>query len=135
MEVRSREEILEELKLIIAEITGYDPEELHEEDSLSEDIGIESFDIVDINFRVEETFGVEMGDKVFWNFRDLFGDPDLIDENNNLTLAGIQEVKRRVPNLDPDGTLENRGTVNFSDMLAQVKVRHFVDFLEQSQRG
>ena len=128
----SREEVREKLCEIIAEITGFEPEEIKEGDSLSEDIGIESFDIVDINFRVEEVFGVQIGDGAFWNFRDIFENPDLIDENNVLTVKGIQEIKRRVPNLDTTNEIEKLGSIPFMEMLAAVKVGHFVDYIHMN---
>ena len=131
----SRSEVSDKLKEIIAEVTGFEPDEIGDDDSLSEDIGIESFDIVDINFRVEEVFGVEMGEGVFWNVRNMFEDPELIDENNMLTAKGIQEIKKRVPNIDDGGEIEAGGNVSFTDMLAKIRVRHFIDFLEKSIAG
>ena len=125
----SKAEVLEKLCEIIAEITGFEPEEINEGDSLSGDIGIESFDIVDINFRVEEVFGVQVGEGSFWNFRDIFENPDLIDENNVLTLKGIQEIKRRVPNLDTTNEIERSGKIPFMEMLAAVRVDNFVDYI------
>jgi acyl carrier protein len=127
-----RKEISEKLKEIIAEITGFEPEEIDDDSSLSEDIGIESFDIVDINFSVEEVFGVEMGDGVFWNVRDIFEKPELIDENNVLTLEGILEIKRRIPNVDPDNEIESKASIGFTEMLAAIKVKNFIDFLEKN---
>ena len=128
----SKGEVLEKLCEIIAEITGFEPEEINEGDSMSEDIGIESFDIVDINFRVEEVFGVQVGEKAFWNFRDIFENPDLIDENNVLTLKGIQEIKRRVPNIDTTNEIERLGKIPFMEMLAAVKVGNFVDYIHMN---
>ncbi len=128
----SREEVLEKLCEIIAEITGFDPEEIEEGASLSEDIGIESFDIVDINFRVEEVFGVQVGEVSFLNFRDIFENSELIDENNVLTLKGIQEIKRRVPNLDTTNEIERSGKITFMEMLAAVKVGNFVDYIHMN---
>lgn len=129
----TRQEISAQLKEIIAEITGFEPEEIADADSLSEDIGIESFDIVDINFRVEEVFGLEMGEGKFWNLRDIFENQELIDENNILTVAGIREIKGRVPNLDSDGRVEAKGSIPFTEMLALIKVENFIDFIEQNQ--
>ena len=126
----SKEEVEAKLAEIIAEVTGFEPEEIQAEDSLSEDIGIESFDIVDINFRVEQVFGVKIGDGMFCNFRDIFENPKLIDENNFLTPEGIQEMKRRIPDLDSSNEIENEGQISFAAMLAQVKVHHFVHFIE-----
>ena len=131
----SRSEVSDKLKEIIAEVTGFEPDEIGDDDSLSEDIGIESFDIVDINFRVEEVFGVEMGEGVFWNVRNMFEDPELIDENNMLTVKGIREIKKRVPNIDDGGEIEAEGKISFTDMLAKIRVRHFIDFLEKSIAG
>ncbi len=129
----SREELSQKLKDIIAEVTGFETEEIGDNDSLSEDIGIESFDIVDINFRVEEVFGIKMGEDTFWNFRGIFENPELIDENNTLTLEGIRDFKRRVPNLDISGEIEKSAKIGFTEMLGKVRVSHFIDFLEMSQ--
>ena len=129
----TREQVFEELSVIIAEITGFEPEEISRDGSLIEDIGIESFDMVDITFRVEEVFGIQIGKKSFWNFGDIFENPDLIDENNLLTLKGIQEMKSRVPDLDSDNTIENQGQISFMDMFAAIKVYHFVEFIYLNQ--
>jgi acyl carrier protein len=129
----SREEISSKLKVIIAEVTGFEPEEVSDDNSLSEDIGVESFDIVDINFRIEEEFGVKMGEQTFWNLKDMFENPELIDENNKLTLKGIQEMKRRIPNLDVSNDIEKTGAINFVEMLAEVRVKNLIDFIEMNQ--
>jgi len=128
----TKEDIFDRLSNIIAEVTGFEPEEISEEDSLSEDIGIESFDIVDINFRVEEVFGVQIGPGTFWNFKDMFENPEWIDENNLLTLKGIQEMKKRIPNLDKSNHIEltRSGNISFTEMLGIVKVKHFVVYIQ-----
>jgi acyl carrier protein len=52
-----RVEILEELKTIIVETRGVDEEEVIETATLFEGLGLESIDVLEISFRMEESFG------------------------------------------------------------------------------
>ena len=52
-----RNEILGELRTIIVETRGVDEDEVIENATLFEDLGLESIDFLEISFRMEESFG------------------------------------------------------------------------------
>ncbi len=58
---------MEERKLleIIAEYTNYAPEELKEEMSFADDLGIDSLDLAQIIMAVEDEYDVELDEEVF----------------------------------------------------------------------
>ena len=66
-----REEVFRKLAEIISEVTDVPIEDIHEDASCSEDIGVESFDIMDINFRIEQVFGLDIESDSFWNLKTL----------------------------------------------------------------
>ncbi len=129
---RQREEIYNKVVEIICEVTGLDGEDITMESSCAEDIGIESFDIVDINFRLEDVFDIVIEENSFWSIRDILENPDLINENNMLTSSGILEIKNRIPNLEIPVEIEDAGEMPITEMLNFLKVENIVDFIELS---
>lgn len=59
----TREEVEETLKGILMDALGVDEEKVVPEASLVHDLGAESIDFLDIGFRVQQTFGVELPNK------------------------------------------------------------------------
>lgn len=59
----TREEVESALKEILTDALGIDREKLVSEASLVHDLGVESIDFLDIGFRVQQTFGVELPNK------------------------------------------------------------------------
>ena len=59
----TREEVEETLKGILMDALGVDGEKVVPEASLVHDLGAESIDFLDIGFRVQQTFGVELPNK------------------------------------------------------------------------
>lgn len=59
----TREEVEKTLKEILVDALGVDEEKVGPEASLVHDLGAESIDFLDIGFRVQQTFGVELPNK------------------------------------------------------------------------
>ncbi|MGH7831193.1 MAG: acyl carrier protein [Candidatus Binatia bacterium] len=59
----TREEVESTLKEILTDALGIESEKLVPEASLVHDLGVESIDFLDIGFRVQQTFGVELPNK------------------------------------------------------------------------
>lgn len=59
----TREEVEKTLKEILIDALGVDEEKIVPEASLVHDLGAESIDFLDIGFRVQQTFGVELPNK------------------------------------------------------------------------
>lgn len=52
--------MLEKMKEIIAEFSEFNPEEINEETTLRGDLGLNSFDLVNMTVMIEEEYGVEI---------------------------------------------------------------------------
>jgi acyl carrier protein len=57
----SEEQVLEKVRAIVIDALRVDPKSVTRQSDLLRDFGAESIDIVDIRFRVEDTFGFKFG--------------------------------------------------------------------------
>lgn len=92
-----REEVERELKNMLVDALGVDEDRVVPEASLVHDLGAESIDFLDIGFRVQQTFGVELPNKAIqdkvlsWrNFREI---GRLIEERYGAQLSA-QDIKQ-----------------------------------------
>jgi len=60
----SRDRVIEDVKRIVGEQMGIDPEKLRETDDLESDVGCDSLDVVEIGMETEEHFDVPVPDDV-----------------------------------------------------------------------
>jgi acyl carrier protein len=59
----TREEIFEQVKEVIADRLGVDPDEIKMESRLIEDLGADSLDNAELVMNLEEKFGIEIPDE------------------------------------------------------------------------
>ncbi len=55
--------ILEEVRRIVADVLSLDPEDITEEKAFAEDLGADSLDQVEIIMQMEDTFNIEIQDE------------------------------------------------------------------------
>ena len=95
-----REEILSKVTTSLVDALGVDEEEVSLEASLTEDLGAESIDFLDIVFRLEKTFGIKIprGDLFPEN---LLSSPEYV-KDGKLTEGGLAVLREKMPyaNLD-----------------------------------
>ncbi|MCP2256695.1 acyl carrier protein [Streptoalloteichus tenebrarius] len=65
----SNEDILKELKAIVEEVAGVDPEEVTEEKSFVDDLDVDSLSMVEIAVQAEDKFGVKIPDDQLANLK------------------------------------------------------------------
>lgn len=100
----SDERIMEEIKDAIAETTGVNKGDIEPGSSLVEDLGVLSLDFLDVNFRLEQVFGIKMARNfVLEHVEELFGEGQAIDENSEVTEKGVEILKMRLS--EPAGDL------------------------------
>jgi acyl carrier protein len=63
MSTMSREEILAQLKPVVAEQLGVDESEVREDASFTEDLNADSLDLVELIMSLEEKFGLQISDE------------------------------------------------------------------------
>lgn len=92
----TEERIIEELKKAIVETLRVDEKSITAESSLTKDLGAESLDFLDINYRLEQTFGIKMARHfILEHIEDMFGEGTAIDENGQLTEKAIELLSIR----------------------------------------
>ncbi len=93
----SDERIMQEVINAIVHTTGVDEDAIEPDSSLVDDLGVLSLDFLDVNFRLEQVFGVKMARSfVLEHVEELFGEGVAIDENNDVTEKGIEILKLRL---------------------------------------
>ncbi len=97
------QKVFDELKKAISETLRVDENSIKPETSLIKDVGAESLDFLDINYRLEQTFGIKMARHfVLEHIEEMFGEGSAIDENGQLTEKAIELLKIRFEDNMPD---------------------------------
>ena len=95
----SEERVIDTLKKCIAESLRIDPNSIAPENSLVEELGAESLDLLDINYRLEKAFGIKMARYfVLEHVEEMFGEGSALDQNGRLTERGLEILKIRLAN-------------------------------------
>ena len=99
--MKSESEILDELKPLLAEVLGVRPDKIHPHCELVADLGAESIDLLDLTFRIEETFKVriEANELEREAVKQLPG--GAYEKDGFLTEEALLELRRSAPELDP----------------------------------
>lgn len=93
----SEARVIEEIKKSIGESLRIDPAAIAAENSLIQDLGAESLDFLDINYRLEQAFGIRMARHfVLEHVEELFGEGAAIDDKGRLTERGAQLLRIRL---------------------------------------
>jgi len=99
----TEQKVFDEMKKAIVETLRYDEGSIRAESSLIKDLGAESLDFLDINYRLEQTFGIKMARHfVLEHIEEIFGEGSAIDENGQLTDKAIELLKIRFGDNMPD---------------------------------
>ncbi len=94
--VITEETVLQELKKAIVETLNADESSIQPESSLINDLGAESLDFLDINYRLEQAFGIKMARHfVLEHIEEMYGEGSAIDDNGQLTEKAVTLLKIR----------------------------------------
>ena len=116
--------VLEEVRKAISEGIDIDPGSVKRECSLIKDLGAESLDFLDINYRLEQTFGIKMARRtVLDHIEELFGEESAIDSNGKLTEKAAQVLSMRY-----DGSgLQIQAGMDMDELPAMITVSSMAD--------
>ena len=91
----TQEEVFAKIKDVLTQALAVDEDEVKMDARLSEDLGAESIDYLDITFQLEKTFAIKIpkGELIP---EDLFTNPEFV-QNGKVTPKGIAELKSRIP--------------------------------------
>ncbi|MGH7198277.1 MAG: acyl carrier protein [Candidatus Omnitrophota bacterium] len=121
-----KNEIAKSVRTIISQALKADESKIRPESSLIRDLGAESIDFLDIVFRLEKTFKIKIPKG------ELFPEKLLTDarfvSNGQITPAGLEELRRRVPNAHWGEFEKNPLVSNLGDVFT---VGMIVDYLSE----
>ena len=114
------EDIYKELKKAIVETLRVDEGAITPESSLINDLGAESLDFLDINYRLEQAFGIKMARHfVLEHIEEMYGEGTAIDEDGRLTDKAIELLRIRLG----DSVPELRSGMDMDEIPAMVTVK------------
>ena len=90
----TRDEIQKKVQDILADSLGVDEDEVTPQAVLRDDLGAESIDYLDIQFRLEKAFGIKIEKGEMFN-PELANDPNFV-QGGNITAQGIAQLKSRI---------------------------------------
>jgi acyl carrier protein len=116
----SHDEIEKKVREILADSLGVDEEEVTPNAVLRDDLGAESIDYLDIQFRLEKAFGIKIEKGEMFN-PELANDPNFV-QGDKVTPQGIAELKSRMPyanvaQLEADPKLDNMAKLFTVEMI------------------
>lgn len=92
----SEQAVFDALKKAIVETLRVDAQRIKPDTYLVDDLDAESLDFLDINYRLEQTFGIKMARHfVLEHIEEMFGEETAIDDEGRLTEKAVQVLKIR----------------------------------------
>jgi acyl carrier protein len=133
--VKSRDEIIADVREVLEDALGADPDDITLDATLNGDLGAESIDYLDIVFRLEKKFStpskpfkIAQGEMVPEN---LMTDASLV-EGGKVTAKGIALLKERMPHLDLSNFVSDPQVTKLSELFT---VKSLVDFVERKLKS
>ena len=123
---KNRDEIFAQVQGTLVDALGVDEEEVTEDATLTEDLGAESIDFLDIVFRLEKAFTIKIPrGELFPD--DIVNNPDFV-EDGSFNKAGLDQLKSAMPHAD-FMEFEKNPTVDTVPSLFTVKT--IVNYIER----
>lgn len=120
-----REEIFSKVQEILCDALGVDEDEVVPQATLTNDLGAESIDFLDIVFRLEKSFDIKIPRG------ELFPDNVLSDDryvqDGKITPDGLQELRKRMPYADVDKLEANPDIKEMSQLFTVDMICRFIE--------
>ncbi len=94
----TRDEILAKVRTVLVDALAVDDEDVTPDASLTKDLGAESIDFLDIQFKLEQAFGFKIGQGEMFP-EDLLKNPEFVKEGK-VTAAGMTQLRQRLPHVN-----------------------------------
>jgi acyl carrier protein len=124
----SRDEIFNKVQKVLVDALGVDDDEVTPESSLSGDLGAESIDYLDIQFRIEKDFGLKIpkGELFPENIQELLKDPKYV-QDNKVTSTGLEEMKRQMPHVDFSSVEKDPDITKMTNLMTVNTIVNYLD--------
>ena len=111
----TKDEVFEKVQEALVEAVGVDDDEVTPDATMVGDLGAESIDFLDIVFRLEKAFDIEIPRAELFP-EDILTNAEYVQEGR-VTAAGIEKLKDRMPFVDLTRFEENPAVQEFSNLL------------------
>lgn len=119
------EEVFEKVQEALVDALGVDDEEVTPEATLVGDLGAESIDFLDIVFKLEKAFNIQIPREEL-SPEDILTNSQYVQEGK-VTPEGLTELKRRMPWADLSKFEENPRVQDFGDLLTVQDMCRYVE--------
>lgn len=93
-----RDEIFETVREVLVDALAVDEDEVTADAKIMGDLGAESIDILDIQFKLEQAFGFKIAQGEMFP-EGVMQDPDYV-QDGKITDKGLDELKAKMPHFD-----------------------------------
>jgi acyl carrier protein len=111
----NNDEIYNKIRAELVDALGVDEDEVSRDATLVGDLGAESIDFLDIVFRLEKTFNIEIPRAELFP-EDILTNAEYV-EDGRVTQAGVAELKKRMPFADLSNFESNPLVQEFGNLL------------------
>ncbi|MCA9197021.1 MAG: acyl carrier protein [Planctomycetales bacterium] len=120
----TKQEVFEKIREALVDALGVDEEEVTAEATLVGDLGAESIDFLDIVFRFEKAFGIEIPRAELFP-EDILTNAEYV-EDGRVTANGVAELKKRMPFADLSNFEANPLVQEFGNLLTVNDMSRYV---------
>jgi acyl carrier protein len=111
----TRDEVFEKVQGALVDALGVDEDEVTAEATLVGDLGAESIDFLDIVFRLEKAFGIEIPRSELFP-EDILTSADYV-QDGKVTEEGLEQLRKRMPFVDLSRFESNPEVQEFGNLL------------------
>ena len=121
----TKEEVFEKIQVALVDALGVDDEDVTPEATMVGDLGAESIDFLDIVFRLEKAFEIEIPRSELFP-EDILTNAEYV-QDGKVTEAGIAELKERMPFADLTKFEANPVVQEFGNLLTVGDMCRYVE--------
>jgi acyl carrier protein len=129
----TKDEVFQKVKTALLDALGVDEEEVTPQATMVGDLGAESIDFLDIVFKLEKAFGIEIPRKEL-SPEDILTNAEYV-KDGKVTAAGISELKRRMPFVDFAKFEGNPQVREFSNLLTVGDLCRYIESKLSAKAG
>ena len=121
----TKAEVFEKVQEALVEALGVDDDEVTTDATMVGDLGAESIDFLDIVFRLEKAFEIEIPRSELFP-EDILTNAEFV-KDGRVTAAGVEQLKERMPFADLSKFEENPAVQEFSNLLTVNDLCRYVE--------
>lgn len=121
----TKEDIFDKVRGALVDALGVDDDEVTQDATLVGDLGAESIDFLDIVFRLEKAFGIEIPRAELFP-EDILTNAEYV-QDGKVTPVGVEELKKRMPFADLTKFESNPEVQEFGNLLSVADMCRYIE--------